>query len=312
MKNRFLFITRVVVALQAVFCVEISAAFTLYSAAKDGKQITLLAALHAWPNNISSLQKISDLRADIALADGLVFETNFWEQTPGIEINSILSEQMAGHRLDQGVLSEAAIKNIKFLVRKLPEERQLPWKTLNTFHPYIHFISLSCENTKETQSYAKGFDFEIHVMAKSLGKSIYFTQDGASQFRSFVNSDVHRWSQVFEDSINRFSCQDEKDSTPLESLASLYIAGDDVAAFKMAVTDSPLPWMATYVESANNTQAAYLLNLNSSVNRIFAVIGWSHLIGNNSVISILQRYGYEVQRCKETCVSLTGNSRISR
>ncbi len=289
MKNKIL-LTLVVWALSyGSLLAENTDSLFFWSCKKGESEVYLLGSIHAVKENFYPL----DLKIDMASnkCDNLVLEV-----IPDSVKNDEMVQYMLypiGTSLDKKLSKSTYKKIVKQATKYGLDESYLKLMRVGYALLTMTGFELIDHNIKEKF----GIDNMLYSKAKSANKTVFQLEEPVDQFRVITAMDK------LSDEYISYSI-DQLDSTAIgiEKMMSAWKAGDDELIMQYALEDTEkFPEVKDFhkvILYDRNSKMSDSLNeiITRKSGKYFVVVGAGHLIGRDSMVEILRKKGYDVQR----------------
>ncbi|WP_323844669.1 TraB/GumN family protein [Microbulbifer magnicolonia] len=264
-----------------------------WRADKAGQTVYLLGSVHLATPDFYPLR--ASIERAYAASDALVVEADILaaEGDMALQQRIMMESLYPGDRSLRDDLSPAVFKQLQSWL----EQRQLPESLFIRQRPAIAMITMSMVEMR-AQGLDPGLGIDRHFLkkAKRQGKPIV-ELEGVLQQLQLLN-ELENPGLLLQQTLAQL-----KDiETFVPRITSAWKAGDIDTLYRLIIADN----LAEYPEFAplyetlffrrNRAMADKIADSAPAYKSLFVIVGAGHLIGNESVIELLKKEGYQLQR----------------
>ncbi|SHE78138.1 hypothetical protein SAMN04487965_0641 [Microbulbifer donghaiensis] len=264
-----------------------------WRADKAGQTIFLLGSVHLATADFYPLR--SQIERAYAESDALVVEADIVaaESDMALQQQIMLESLYQGDRSLRDDLSPAVYQQL----RSWLQQRRLPEPVFVRQRPAIAMISISMVEMQALGLDPRlGIDRHFLKKAKRDGKPIV-ELEGVLQQLQLLN-DLENPSLLLQQTLEQL----EDMQTFVPRMTSAWKRGDGEALYQLIIADSLQehpeyrPLYETLFFRRNRAMAEKIAGSSPTYKSLFVVVGAGHLLGDESVIALLRKQGYELQR----------------
>jgi len=182
------------------------------------------------------------------------------------------------------------------LVERLAEALGIPVEDLNTLTPFGAFL-FSGSLAKSSLKMQEGLDVYFIQRATKNGMEIFEIESLGSQLEMFGSFSMPLWEALLEDALDT-----ENASEQLRELYNAWRLGDEErlqTAINSTVEGLSDELAEEYTNAMLTKRDIHMAEVAKKYmeegKSVFYVVGAAHLIGENSVIGLLEKDGYEIE-----------------
>jgi uncharacterized protein YbaP (TraB family) len=256
----------------------------------DGATVYFLGSFHILPPRLNW----RDARVDEALAaaDGVVFEVDLSEMDKPEVAQMIARRAMLP---DGGRLSEVLSAETYAHLTRVTASLSMPMATIERAQPWFAATGLLVGYMmREGASPEDGVDSQLTREARAAGKRIIPLETVEGQFDVLESLSKEDPDFLVMDTI-RF-IEDPKGL--LAHMLDAWTSGDEKAVDRMMRADLD-KYDGAYNRFIADRNAAWVPQIEGLIKKggtYFVVVGAGHLVGDRSVISLLEKRGYVIER----------------
>lgn len=276
-------------------------------AAKPGRSEenpVFLWKIESWQNSVYLLGSIHTLReTDYPLpqvmldafddAERLVFEINLGEAQTLATQQAILQAALPDHPDES--LTEALPPDVYQTAERAIADLGIPMTPFNSFEPWFFSISLTSFRLMQLgfdPSY--GVDFFLFREAQTAAKPMAALETVEEQMRVFDDLPLAIQSDLVEQTVLELDLLETSFNTLIDAWKS-----GNVAAFEQLILESFTDYPAVYDALLTQRNQNWLPTVEALVNRpddYLIVVGAAHLVGDDSLVRLLENQGYTVRQ----------------